>query len=350
MALIECPECGRRISDKAAACPQCGCPNQNRGSADLSATTGLPKPSAPASMADPVTAVVGAGPHGNVRAEGLLDPKEVINALQQHKTPHVRPSMASGSGGTVPGILHEDKLVLTKNGKTAANYTNPYGSLLGVVELDKTGGRYRVFADEGKSQEIMSLTFRHPPQGSSSENAAIWDIRDSMQAEPVGAVETTTSLSGSYEWRLVDPRRETVAWIRKVWHGPRVLAVVCFLCSCGLFVSAFLVDLADPDSVPTTVWDRPAEPRAHSETQSRQNTLRSLASASFVLWLFLRGRSRLIICAAGAQAAQVDVKPPSSLFGQVAVVTGQDRMSRQCRAAVLAVPILALMGNRCPGK
>lgn len=26
MALIQCPECKREISDKAAACPQCGCP------------------------------------------------------------------------------------------------------------------------------------------------------------------------------------------------------------------------------------------------------------------------------------------------------------------------------------
>ena len=27
MSLINCPECGKRISDKAAACPECGCPN-----------------------------------------------------------------------------------------------------------------------------------------------------------------------------------------------------------------------------------------------------------------------------------------------------------------------------------
>lgn len=26
MALIKCPECGREISDRAAACPHCGCP------------------------------------------------------------------------------------------------------------------------------------------------------------------------------------------------------------------------------------------------------------------------------------------------------------------------------------
>lgn len=27
MALIQCPECGREISDKAASCPGCGCPS-----------------------------------------------------------------------------------------------------------------------------------------------------------------------------------------------------------------------------------------------------------------------------------------------------------------------------------
>lgn len=27
MALINCPECGKEISDKAAACPHCGCPS-----------------------------------------------------------------------------------------------------------------------------------------------------------------------------------------------------------------------------------------------------------------------------------------------------------------------------------
>ena len=26
MAMIECPECGKSISDKAATCPGCGCP------------------------------------------------------------------------------------------------------------------------------------------------------------------------------------------------------------------------------------------------------------------------------------------------------------------------------------
>ena len=26
MALIKCPECGKQISDRAAACPNCGCP------------------------------------------------------------------------------------------------------------------------------------------------------------------------------------------------------------------------------------------------------------------------------------------------------------------------------------
>lgn len=26
MALIECPECGKEVSDKAKSCPNCGCP------------------------------------------------------------------------------------------------------------------------------------------------------------------------------------------------------------------------------------------------------------------------------------------------------------------------------------
>jgi uncharacterized membrane protein YvbJ len=26
MAIISCPECGKQISDRAAECPQCGCP------------------------------------------------------------------------------------------------------------------------------------------------------------------------------------------------------------------------------------------------------------------------------------------------------------------------------------
>ena len=29
MALINCPECGKEMSDSAAACPNCGCPNPN---------------------------------------------------------------------------------------------------------------------------------------------------------------------------------------------------------------------------------------------------------------------------------------------------------------------------------
>lgn len=34
MALIQCPECKREISDKAAACPQCGCPQSEFFSSD----------------------------------------------------------------------------------------------------------------------------------------------------------------------------------------------------------------------------------------------------------------------------------------------------------------------------
>ena len=31
MALIRCPECGKELSDKATACPNCGCPIQSIG-------------------------------------------------------------------------------------------------------------------------------------------------------------------------------------------------------------------------------------------------------------------------------------------------------------------------------
>ena len=30
MALIKCPECGKKISDKARKCPDCGCPIKKR--------------------------------------------------------------------------------------------------------------------------------------------------------------------------------------------------------------------------------------------------------------------------------------------------------------------------------
>lgn len=33
MALIKCPECGKEISDKAASCPNCGCPIGESGEA-----------------------------------------------------------------------------------------------------------------------------------------------------------------------------------------------------------------------------------------------------------------------------------------------------------------------------
>ena len=34
MALIKCPECGRQVSDKARACPGCGCPVADETSED----------------------------------------------------------------------------------------------------------------------------------------------------------------------------------------------------------------------------------------------------------------------------------------------------------------------------
>lgn len=39
MALIKCPECGKEISDKAGACPHCGCPIGNATQAGYHVTT-----------------------------------------------------------------------------------------------------------------------------------------------------------------------------------------------------------------------------------------------------------------------------------------------------------------------
>lgn len=36
MALIKCPECGKEISDKALACPNCGCPSSEWNQSDKS--------------------------------------------------------------------------------------------------------------------------------------------------------------------------------------------------------------------------------------------------------------------------------------------------------------------------
>lgn len=40
MALIKCPECGKEISDKASACPNCGMPlrSEDRGTYDITIT------------------------------------------------------------------------------------------------------------------------------------------------------------------------------------------------------------------------------------------------------------------------------------------------------------------------
>jgi hypothetical protein len=39
MALINCPECGKEISDKALSCPQCGCPiSSNNGNNNIKPT------------------------------------------------------------------------------------------------------------------------------------------------------------------------------------------------------------------------------------------------------------------------------------------------------------------------
>src|ERR1043166_1905210 len=43
MALIKCPECGKEISDQAAACPNCGAPNRSQ----KTASTPAPPPSPP---------------------------------------------------------------------------------------------------------------------------------------------------------------------------------------------------------------------------------------------------------------------------------------------------------------
>src|SRR5712672_394986 len=31
MPLLQCPDCGNQVSDRAASCPKCGCPTKNSG-------------------------------------------------------------------------------------------------------------------------------------------------------------------------------------------------------------------------------------------------------------------------------------------------------------------------------
>lgn len=35
MALIKCEDCGKEFSDKASACPNCGCPNEKNNKSEL---------------------------------------------------------------------------------------------------------------------------------------------------------------------------------------------------------------------------------------------------------------------------------------------------------------------------
>ena len=44
MALINCSDCGYEFSDKAAACPKCGCPNTPGGMTPISQPDGPAKP------------------------------------------------------------------------------------------------------------------------------------------------------------------------------------------------------------------------------------------------------------------------------------------------------------------
>lgn len=50
MALIKCPECGKEISDKAAACPSCGCPSSEWISSN---TTSMKQSSTPPECMSP---------------------------------------------------------------------------------------------------------------------------------------------------------------------------------------------------------------------------------------------------------------------------------------------------------
>ena len=69
MALIKCPECGREISDKAKACPHCGCPIESSSSA---VRIRLPRPIRKHGGIDGLQDVTISGPSG-VLFEGTTD-------------------------------------------------------------------------------------------------------------------------------------------------------------------------------------------------------------------------------------------------------------------------------------
>ena len=70
MAIIKCPECGREVSDKATACPQCGAPVQAH---PLSA----PAPPTPVAVAVPAPTAEKAKPRRIEIKTGETDRKEI---------------------------------------------------------------------------------------------------------------------------------------------------------------------------------------------------------------------------------------------------------------------------------
>lgn len=82
MALIQCPECGQSISDRAANCPKCGCPiGQNTGAAVADVRQARPLRTVKRKVLIPIIAVcavlVAVGIYFAVRGSGSVTVKDI---------------------------------------------------------------------------------------------------------------------------------------------------------------------------------------------------------------------------------------------------------------------------------
>ncbi|WP_462321298.1 zinc ribbon domain-containing protein [Halochromatium sp.] len=106
MALIDCPECGRQVSDRAPTCPQCGVPIAIPASAPGAAATAAAAPANAAVLGDSHSL------HAQESAAASSPTTETDTAASKHET--VEPFRIRIAGRPVPvaGILFWGGMVL----------------------------------------------------------------------------------------------------------------------------------------------------------------------------------------------------------------------------------------------
>lgn len=290
MAMIPCPECGRQISDRAPACPNCGCPCQD--------TSALPGPST----------------QNRAQTDSPGPPFAIPSDLG------VAPPVAHDR------LLSEDFLALRPHGNTYI-YFDASGAPVGHVRIEKKSDCVELFSSDHAHAKVLSVLNKNPARLFMlwRPKRISWELRDCVRPELLGVIQVHRSFLGRFRSRLLDRNGKVIGTV----HGNSGLAsaLASLLYVLWPLVCLVLLPLLSVGELPF-LWPL-------------RYILIVLAALGTGLQAWLVGRAGVAMSLAGYKVAVITTKGKTTELRLIPHAT-----DHRARFLALAIPILMARGLR----